>query len=730
MRTCTLAFTRKLAPIDTDRDDTTSEERARILQSLLELLREKRGCVSNRRTRIVFLAVDADSTNSIGADKEYEAIRESFPDCIVDRYNTTPVDLVSALVQSREAQRDRNVDIILHLCVHGNSNGIFLARGIQSRAQSVSKGKTGTSPTSSAASISSASSVQSVSISSQRIASAIGDVGRHLRFVVINSCCSRAISREIARTGGVSVISPHRDLVGNAEAIELTRQLYAAIAAGNKPSDAVAIVNTMMKINAAPNDPTAPISYRFIQAGEAAEVVLRAYQAELVRKCFSDDGNYVNTIITAPTNSGKTTVAAKVCLKVPRPGARVFICNTTTLADQIAARLPDILEGLCVQDNTSPPSQVELVVGSGAGSDDGPSAVEKLSLHIAAGAYVAVTADILKQAIERGVVSMRDIGVLVFDECNLCHKEYSYNVIMKDGYRPAFVASDGTATDAPHILGLSATPFVKDKGTYSENLERLCANLCCGNVASVVEHQQGLVDAIGKGSTVSVWTASLRVRDTELHRIIQGFLADTEKWVTDCTSQGTDRPGIPPPGESASLSLDNACVPRLRGRAAKVKDTSIRAAKVTGLRLMPAAHALLCIADVLDVLDTIGAGAAIQEFDAYWRKENGSTEKETERFVEAVARRYADRVHQLPDADREHVSPLVERVASLLHTKLIPGAGKAIVMCESRACCTALHRILLSRFTELKPVLLLGSGGSDGLSEAQQRRAHVLCVDT
>ncbi|PFX15412.1 putative ATP-dependent RNA helicase DDX58 [Stylophora pistillata] len=159
------------------------------------------------------------------------------------------------------------------------------------------------------------------------------------------------------------------------------------------------------------------------------ELELREYQKELAAPALEGK----NTIICAPTNSGKTYVAIEIAknhlelfkAEAPTESSRrkrpkvVFIVSTVNLVSQQKERFE-----LYLRDKYS------VADISGANTMEIP-----LKYLLQSHDIIVLTAQILVNALNSKTkeeqVNLEDISLLLFDECHHAHKEHSYNRIME-----------------------------------------------------------------------------------------------------------------------------------------------------------------------------------------------------------------------------------------------------------------------------------------------------------
>nr|XP_018668653.1 probable ATP-dependent RNA helicase DHX58 isoform X2 [Ciona intestinalis] len=192
------------------------------------------------------------------------------------------------------------------------------------------------------------------------------------------------------------------------------------------------------------------------------ELNLRDYQLELAEQAMSGE----NSLIVAPTGSGKTFVALKVCKDhiEKRPDSRVVF---------MVPRVPLIKQ------------QYELFkcfLGDGQGILRAISTDETLSAPadrlILDHKISFLTPQILVNLLRQDPSFINKLGLLIFDECHHTVKGDPYNSIMKIYHDN--LLKNRRLDILPQIVGLTASPGVgsaKSDEAAAKNIKTLLANL-------------------------------------------------------------------------------------------------------------------------------------------------------------------------------------------------------------------------------------------------------------
>ncbi|NXK67115.1 DDX58 helicase, partial [Sylvietta virens] len=240
----------------------------------------------------------------------------------------------------------------------------------------------------------------------------------------------------------------------------------------------------------------------------------RSYQIELAQPAI--DGK--NTLICAPTGSGKTFVAVLICehhlQNVPsgRKAKVVFLATKVPVYEQQKnvfrqhfERSGYSVQGICGE--TVANISVENVIQD---SD-----------------IIVLTPQILVNSMEKGILSSLSIFTLmIFDECHNTTGNHPYNVLMARYLDQKF---DSSANQLPQIVGLTASVGVGNAKSTNETVEHictLCSYLDIQAISTVRENKQDLQRFQNKPETHIRW---VKMRDqNRFADIISGLMAETE----------------------------------------------------------------------------------------------------------------------------------------------------------------------------------------------------------
>ncbi|NXP86073.1 DDX58 helicase, partial [Passerina amoena] len=240
----------------------------------------------------------------------------------------------------------------------------------------------------------------------------------------------------------------------------------------------------------------------------------RSYQIELAQPAF--DGK--NTLICAPTGSGKTFVALMICehhfqnVPLGRKAKVVFLATKVPVYEQQKnvfrqhfERSGYSVQGICGE--TIANISVENVIQD---SD-----------------IIVLTPQILVNSMEKGILSSLSIFTLmIFDECHNTTGNHPYNVLMTRYLDQKF---DSSAKQLPQIVGLTASVGVGNAKSTNETVEHICTLCSCLDIqaiSTVRENKEDLQRFGNKPETHIRWV-KMRAQN-HFADIISGLMSETE----------------------------------------------------------------------------------------------------------------------------------------------------------------------------------------------------------
>ncbi|KAJ8047586.1 putative ATP-dependent RNA helicase DDX58 [Holothuria leucospilota] len=218
---------------------------------------------------------------------------------------------------------------------------------------------------------------------------------------------------------------------------------------------------------------------------------LRLYQKELAEPALQG----WNTVILAPTGSGKTLVAGEIIQKHFKTSRRepkvAFVVEKKTLADQQETALNTFLNSNIDRKNQF------LRVGKVTGDTEVPN----LGLMIDSYDVLVTTAGVLcsdHRAVEHQDVSVTKFSLMIFDECHHCQGSHPFNRLMRM-YRQEKKELQDTGSSLaclPQVIGLTAT-LGAGKGSKStqkavEHALTILANLNADHIQTVRRFTESL----------------------------------------------------------------------------------------------------------------------------------------------------------------------------------------------------------------------------------------------
>ncbi|XP_077966520.1 antiviral innate immune response receptor RIG-I-like isoform X2 [Styela clava] len=214
-------------------------------------------------------------------------------------------------------------------------------------------------------------------------------------------------------------------------------------------------------------------SFSANQASEST-LILRNYQKELAEQALAGH----NSLIIAPTGSGKTAVANEIIkhhLKEENSKSVLFFVSKTTLALQRFYYFKKYLQDL---------SEREIVYLLGVNTANCP-----IGANMKKAKLTVLTPQILINELGRkkSFISFNDISLMIFDECHNATGRHPYKIIMEMLYDFQIKNENPPIIQ---VVGMTASPDVgkgKTREKVFDNLIGLLANLNITQCPSIVE---------------------------------------------------------------------------------------------------------------------------------------------------------------------------------------------------------------------------------------------------
>uniref|UniRef100_A0A8C3RXJ2 RNA helicase n=1 Tax=Chelydra serpentina TaxID=8475 RepID=A0A8C3RXJ2_CHESE len=210
----------------------------------------------------------------------------------------------------------------------------------------------------------------------------------------------------------------------------------------------------------------------------------RSYQIELAQPAV----NGKNTIICAPTGSGKTFVALLICdnhlqnMPKEQKGKIVFLATKVPVFEQ--------QKKVFMQHFERTRYKVAGISGQTAGDVSSAIVIEGNDI-------IVLTPQILVNDLKNGTVpSLAIFTLIIFDECHNTTGNHPYNVLMTSYLNLKF---DSAAKQLPQIVGLTASVGVGSAKTPEETLEYICTLCACLDIqvlSTIRENTQELEEIV------------------------------------------------------------------------------------------------------------------------------------------------------------------------------------------------------------------------------------------
>ncbi|XP_070545817.1 antiviral innate immune response receptor RIG-I-like [Ptychodera flava] len=424
---------------------------------------------------------------------------------------------------------------------------------------------------------------------------------------------------------------------------------------------------------------------------------LRNYQMELVEPAL--EGR--NTIICAPTGSGKTITALYIMQRhlvkgftANRPHRIVFLVNQKPLVEQQG----NVFEEYLIPMNYR---VIQLT---------GDTATIPMAEVVEEGYDVMVlTAQILVNALKDNIISSLSVfTMLIFDECHHTQKLEPYNDIMAR-YRDMKI--DHPKQPRPQIIGLTASLGVGKSKTQQlamEHILKICANLDADNISTVVKNKNEL-QRYAPVPDEALLSVQGRVEDP-FFKIVSEIMLKIE---TDMlSSEGTDAIDpkvLKPPSERGTQSYEHWVVNLGKQSIVVLTDDKI------GRMFTTCTDHLRKYNDSLFVNKDARTKDALQYLNKYF----DNLENKRQGFDKLDEDLFQLFKENKPELEKVAADPQYK------NPKDKPDS-RCIILTTTRASCYALKSWMeeTPEFVGLNPGVLIGGGGSGdnpGMTETQQR---------
>ncbi|KAG8455056.1 hypothetical protein GDO86_001322, partial [Hymenochirus boettgeri] len=247
-------------------------------------------------------------------------------------------------------------------------------------------------------------------------------------------------------------------------------------------------------------------------------VKLRKYQEELATPAYTRK----NTIVCAPTGSGKTLVSLSICKQhlntiQGRKGKVVFMTTKVPVYEQQKNVFCKYFED----------SRYKVIGFCGESADGAP-----VGLMVEDNDIIILTPQILVNWLDKGdIPSLSIFSMLIFDECHNTTGNHPYNILM---FFYLNMKLSTPEVHLPQIIGLTAsvgTGRAKSLIEAKNYITRLCASLDIEVISTVKEHKEELEQIVYK-PTKYIRLVSQCEQDSFV-RIMSIIMKETEKLARD-----------------------------------------------------------------------------------------------------------------------------------------------------------------------------------------------------
>lgn len=385
----------------------------------------------------------------------------------------------------------------------------------------------------------------------------------------------------------------------------------------------------------------------------------RNYQSELASEAI----NGANTIICAPTGSGKTLTAALVYEE--RKKRKVD-------SEPFKALFVVCLRSLVTQQKDSLSKYLPNVGSLGEG--------QYLEDFLKKYDIVVVTAQIVVNALRNNDVKLEKLGLIVFDECHHANLEHPYNQLMKFYHKKNM---DG-CKQLPQILGLTASLGVGDATSISgarDHYIKICANLDCHHISHVrqQDNKEELEFHNPKPSPNQIMEIEKRTKDKEFYKHLTKLMQQIEDEFLSEAVETAERGRQQYEGKLSKLKLE------AEGKKER-RDEAV------------ACEALLLINSAWIIHEELRAKDSLALLDQYFRDslkmKSGIVEKTLYEWYERTRKPIQNIVDQEKIDDWPMLNQLCSLIRRLFNECLEGQKPKGIIMAEKIQCVDGLLGVL------------------------------------
>ncbi|XP_022103899.1 probable ATP-dependent RNA helicase DDX58 isoform X2 [Acanthaster planci] len=416
-----------------------------------------------------------------------------------------------------------------------------------------------------------------------------------------------------------------------------------------------------------------------------------------------------NTVLVAPTGSGKTHVAAYIIhdhfiANLPKPVNKrraLFLVNTVNLVGQQQEKLKEVLE----------PTSFFSVIGIHGASE------LSLKEEVASRNVIVLTAQLLENAVKE--ISLEEFSLLVFDECHLCQKGHAYNTIMA---RYLDEKRQGK-TNLPQIIGMTAslgTGKAKTQDDADNHAVQICANMGAECISMVIRNVAVLELRVNIPQEVEPIEIKCREKDPFAEKINQ-IMEKIEKMLNESSSLDVQK------------FIRSACIPSQRGSQAYRQwcDRMKRSAQIFIKNGQDAVYRMLqtCITHLMEYNKSLVINKQVRTVDAfeYLHRMKDAMNDRSSCFDETdlqLFKLFIDEERALMEVseDPTNQNPLLEKLSEIIQEEYrIRPESRAILFVKTIDTTEALHD-WLTQTPELEFLTPGRIAGSRDMNSIQQNK--------